>query len=79
MSKSNSKTTPKKLALKKKTVSVLTDRSIIANLADTGRPIVIISMGCATDFTRQLPTEYQKLLMTDITKPMTDFTKPVKK
>jgi 3-dehydroquinate dehydratase len=67
MSKSTSKATPKKLALNKKTVSVLTDKSIIANLKNTRRPIVIISMGCATDFTRQLPTAYQKLLMTDIT------------
>ncbi len=79
MSKSTSKTTPKKLALKKKTVAVLTDRSIIANLQNTKRPIVIISMGCATDFTKQLPTEYQKLLMTDFTKVATDFTKPGKK
>jgi hypothetical protein len=70
MSKSTFKTTPKKLAVKKKTISVLTDKSIIANLANTKRPIVIISMGCATDFTRQLPTAYQKLLMTDITKPV---------
>ncbi|MEI2737351.1 MAG: hypothetical protein V9F01_01035 [Chitinophagaceae bacterium] len=79
MSKSTSKSNSKKLTLKKKTVSVLTDRSIIANLNNTKRPIVIISMGCATDFTRQLPTEYQKLLMTDITRPGTDFTKPGKK
>jgi hypothetical protein len=67
MSKSTSKATPKKLSLNKKTVSVLTDKSILLNLKNTRRPIVIISMGCATDFTRQLPTEYQKLLMTDIT------------
>ncbi len=79
MSKSISRQTPRKLALKKKTVSVLTDRSIIANLNNTKRPIIIISMGCGTDFTRQLPTEYQKLLMTDITKVATDFTKPGKK
>lgn len=79
MSKSISRQTPRKLALKKKTVSVLTDRSIIANLNNTKRPIIIISIGCGTDFTRQLPTEYQKLLMTDITKVATDFTKPGKK
>jgi hypothetical protein len=35
-------------------------------------------MGCAPDFTRQLPTGYQKLPMTDIAKPMTDLTKSVK-
>lgn len=69
MSKSTSKATPKKLALKKKTVTVLSDRSIIANLKDTKRPIIIISMGCATDFTKYLPTDYRKLLATDITKP----------
>ena len=79
MSKSTSRQTPRKLALKKKTVTVLTDRSIIDNLNNTKRPIIIISMGCGTDFTRQLPTEYQKLLMTDITKVATDFTKPGKK
>lgn len=79
MSKSISRQTPRKLALKKKTVSVLTDRSIIANLNNTKRPIIIISVGCGIDFTRQLPTEYQKLLMTDITKVATDFTKPGKK
>ncbi len=67
MAKKTAKPAPRKLALNKKTVSVLTDRSIVANLKNTRRPVVIISMGCGTDFTRQLPTDYQKLLMTDIT------------
>lgn len=70
MSKATPKKAPKKLKVKKQTVSVLTDRSIVANLKDTKRPIIIISAGCATDFTRQLPAAWQKL--------MTDFTKPVK-
>lgn len=69
MKKAASKATPKKLALKKKTVVVLSDKSIIANLNNTNRPIVIISLGCATDFTKYLPTDYRKLLATDITKP----------
>ncbi len=59
----------RKPALKKKTVAVLTDRSIVANLTNTRQPIVIISMGCATDFTRQLPTLYRDILLTDITRP----------
>lgn len=63
------KASPKKLALKKKTITVLSDKSIIANLKDTKRPLIIISMGCGSDFTRQLPTAYRKILMTDITKP----------
>lgn len=67
MAKSTSKATPKKLSLDKKTVTVFTDKSLLLQLKKTRGPIVIISMGCATDFTRQLPTDYQKLLMTDIT------------
>ena len=63
------KASPKKLALKKKTITVLSDKSIIANLKDTKRPLIIISMGCGSDFTRQLPTAYRDILMTDITKP----------
>jgi len=70
MTKKTAKKTAKKLTLNKKTVSVLTDRSIIANLNHTNRPVIIISMGCGTDFTRNLPTNLQKF--------MTDFTKPVK-
>ncbi len=69
MKKNTTKATPKKLALKKKTITVLSDKSIIANLKDTMRPVIIISMGCGSDFTRQLHTDYQKILMTDITKP----------
>jgi hypothetical protein len=69
MKKTTSKATPKKLALKKKTVVVLSDKSIIANLNNTKRPIIIISLGCATDFTKYLPTDYRKLLATDFTKP----------
>lgn len=63
------KASSKKLALKKKTITVLSDKSIIANLKDTKRPLIIISMGCGSDFTRQLPTAYRDILMTDITKP----------
>lgn len=59
----------KKLALKKKTIELLTDRSIVANLRNTKRPVIIISMGCGSDFTRQLPADIRKLMMTDITKP----------
>lgn len=68
MSKATPKKTAKKLAVKKQTVSMLTDRSIVANLKDTNRPVIIISGGCATDFTRQIPALVQKL-MTDITRP----------
>lgn len=67
MSKAMPKKTAKKLAVKKKTVSVLTDRSIVANLKNTKRPIIVISMGCGSDFTRQIPTDFRKLLATDIT------------
>jgi 3-dehydroquinate dehydratase len=67
MSKATPKKTAKKLAVKKQTVSVLTDRSIVANLKNTKRPIIIISMGCGSDFTRQIPTDFRKLLATDIT------------
>lgn len=63
------KASSKKLALKKKTITVLSDKSILANLKDTKRPLIIISMGCGSDFTRQLPTAYRDILMTDITKP----------
>lgn len=59
----------KKLNLKKKTVNVLTNKSIVANLQDTKRPIIVISMGCGSDFTRQIPADFRKLLMTDITRP----------
>lgn len=69
MKKTPAKAAPKKLDLKKKTVVVLSDKSIIANLNNTKRPIVIISLGCATDFTKYLPTDYRKLLATDFTKP----------
>ncbi len=69
MKKTPAKATPKKLDLKKKTVVVLSDKSIIANLNNTKRPIIIISLGCATDFTKYLPTDYRKLLATDFTKP----------
>jgi hypothetical protein len=70
MSKATPKKAAKKLTVKKQTVSVLTDRSIVANLKDTKRPIIIISGGCATDFTRQLPADFRKLLATDFTKPV---------
>lgn len=69
MSKSTPKKTARKLAVKKQTVSVLTDKSIVANLKDTKRPIIIISMGCGSDFTRQIPTDFRKLLATDFTRP----------
>lgn len=65
----STKPAARKLALKKKTIEVLTDKSIVANLKDTKRPVIIISMGCGSDFTRQLPTDYRKILATDFTKP----------
>jgi hypothetical protein len=68
MKKTIAKATPQKLALKKKTVAVLSDRSIIANLNNTKRPVIIISMGCGSDFTRYIPANIKRL-MTDITKP----------
>lgn len=67
MSKATPKKAAKKLAVKKQTISVLTDRSIVANLKNTKRPIIVISMGCGSDFTRQIPTDFRKLLATDIT------------
>jgi 3-dehydroquinate dehydratase len=71
MKKTTTKAAPKKkLALNKKTIAVLSDRSIIANLQNTKRPVIVISMGCGSDFTRYLPANWQKL--------MTDFTKPGK-
>lgn len=69
MANATTETVSKKLALKKKTITVLSDKSIVANLKDTKRPLIIISMGCGSDFTRQLPTEYRKILGTDFTKP----------
>lgn len=69
MSKATPSKAAKKLAVKKKTISLLSDKSIVANLKDTKRPIIIISVGCGSDFTRQVPTDFRKLLATDFTRP----------
>lgn len=69
MSKATPKKTARKLSLNKKTVQVFSNKSIVANLNDTKRPLIIISMGCGSDFTRQIPADFRKLLMTDFTKP----------
>jgi hypothetical protein len=68
MKQTTTKKAPAKPSLKKQTIAVLSDKSIIANLHNTKRPVVIISMGCGSDFTRQLPTAYREILMTDFTK-----------
>ncbi|MCX6317053.1 MAG: hypothetical protein NTW29_07170 [Bacteroidetes bacterium] len=69
MPKAPKKKAARKLQVKKQTVSVLSDKSIVANLNRTDRPIIIISGGCATDFTRLIKTDLQKILMTDFTRP----------
>jgi len=59
-----------KPSLRKKTVSLLDNKSIVANLQQTNRPIIVISMGCGSDFTRAMPADWKKLLATDFTKPV---------
>lgn len=70
MAKAIKKAAKKKPALQKRTIAVLNDKAIIAALKDKTRPVVIISGGCATDFTRQIMTDITKVLATDITRPV---------
>jgi hypothetical protein len=69
MSKNLKKPARKNLALNRKTINTLSSSVVSAELQNTQRPIIIVSGGCGTDFTKLLATDFTRILMTDITRP----------